>query len=137
MLLIHKKLPHRKGKPVRQILFWVRSGFFLSATYHKETDEQGDDIKSDGEIQHGLITGGVNHIAVSVVRKGTYMVHDKGCNLVSGETGDGPRGEGDTVDCTDVLHSVMVGQQCGNVAEAAAPCREKGRAKGAAPAAEE
>ena len=48
------------------------------------------------------------------------MVDDPGGQLVAGQSGDAPCGKGDAVDGADVLHAVVVAQQRGHVAVAAA-----------------
>lgn len=57
---------------------------------------------------------------VHLLVKSAYMVYDKGCQLVAGKTRDGPCGKGDAVDRADILHTIMIGQQSGYVAESAA-----------------
>ena len=57
---------------------------------------------------------------VADIGKAAHMVYNKGCQLVAGETCDCPCGESDTMDGADILHTVMVGQQSGNIAETAA-----------------
>ena len=59
-------------------------------------------------------------MAVADFSGGTHMIYNEGRQLVSGETRDSPRGKGNAVDGADILHAVMVGQQRGYVAEAAA-----------------
>ena len=50
----------------------------------------------------------------------TDLVDNQGCNLITGQSCDCPSRKGNTVNCTDVLHSEVIGQKGGHVTVAAA-----------------
>ena len=59
-------------------------------------------------------------MAVADIYQLSHMPYNEGCQLIAGESGDCPRGEGDAMNGADILHTIVVGQQCGYIAEAAA-----------------
>ena len=55
----------------------------------------------------------------NIVRS-TNFAYNQGCNLVTGKTCNRPGRKSDSVDCTDILHAEVVGQEGRYITEATA-----------------
>ena len=96
---------------------------FSGLSYEEHAEEERYYVETESYVENGLITCGVNSDLFTVVEDSlgfAELLNDECSHLVTGETCKAPCGKCDTVDSTDVTHTVVVREKCRNVGEASA-----------------